>query len=583
MENIYGKGSDIMLRIQTLVGKLGKEYEPMVAQIKIAEFTKCVAQISDIPVDKIPDEVIENYLIHWAKNKFHFFKMLGNKVRVDLPFNYVEENRNTKDEMRELIQYYPAYTPWLREFSIFKTNKIDWEEAHWDWRDKIVEYLDEIVEGSTKRALSNMAITTFFKRYLNAEDSLVTKIGRIYENDAIDATFTISIDPTDMMVASENPYNWTSCYRLELMEDTHADGCLAAVLDNTSLITYVWNNKGKYNLYNNYDLKEIRYYKMREWIAMNKDFNVIHFNAIYPGKSNYSVDLEKKYRGMIENFVAKAQFPDLENVWVKVPDGNTKREFWYGYNEFSADKMWMLKGTHIDNIRVYNERILCPCGCGYDVPGTGENEDGLVYNGEGYTFENFEEKYWCESADDYCSDQDCSHCPIWNRDHAVCELDTNEYCDWAYEAEDDGCFDPDYDNIVNCGDHCNGCPLYKLHHPEEEEKEETSPSYINDNDATTTSEPNFDIEGFDNVMQEISNLSTWNNSNLYLTMNLNTYESFKNHFAQFQYAFTEIPSSIYGIPIHLEALPDNIIGVMEICSPPGTVYTMVARKMTMKI
>ena len=51
-----------MLRIQTLVGKLGKEYEPMVAQIKIAEFTKCVAQISDIPVDKIPDEVIENYL-----------------------------------------------------------------------------------------------------------------------------------------------------------------------------------------------------------------------------------------------------------------------------------------------------------------------------------------------------------------------------------------------------------------------------------------------------------------------------------------------------------------------------------------
>ena len=34
-----------MLRIQTLVDKLGKEYEPMINQIKIAEFTKTIAQL----------------------------------------------------------------------------------------------------------------------------------------------------------------------------------------------------------------------------------------------------------------------------------------------------------------------------------------------------------------------------------------------------------------------------------------------------------------------------------------------------------------------------------------------------------
>ena len=586
MENIYGKGSDIMLRIQTLVGKLGKEYEPMVAQIKIAEFTKTIAQLSNMQVDRVPDQVIEEYLTHWAINKFRFFKMLGNKTRVDIPFIYEDETKDTWQEMRELIPDYPAYAPWIYEMSNFKINKID--ASKWDWRDKIMEYLEEIIkDGPVRRVLSDMSITTFFKRQLKAPDDLVTKIGRIYENEEINATFTISIDPVDMMMASENPYKWTSCYRLELMSDSHADGCLAAVLDSSSLITYVWNNKGKYSLYGNFDMKEIRYYRMREWICISDNFATIHFNAIYPGKTNYSQDLEKKYRNVVETFVAKAMFPDAENIWAKTDDAYCERENPYGYGEFSKSYMWTLKGQKSQSIRAYDRDITCPCGCGCTVPGTGDDDDGLEYNGDGYTYENMVERYWCDRIDDYCDDQDCEYCSAWRSDNAVCELDENEYCEDTYEAEAEGCFDADESRIVSCGSHCEGCPLYKLHHPEEEETEEeeekTSPSYINDNDATTTLEPNFDIEGFDNVMQEISNLSTYNNSNLYLTMNLNTYESFKNHFAQFQYAFTEIPSSIYGIPIHLEALPDNIIGVMETCSPPGTVYTMVTRKMTMKI
>lgn len=541
-----------MLRIQTLVEKLGKEYEPMIAQIKIAEFTKTIAQLSNISIENIPDEVIEDYLTLWAKNKFHFFKMLGNRVRVDLPFNYVEENRNTKDEMRELIQYYPAYTPWLREFSIFKTNKIDWEEAHWDWRDKIVEYLDEIVEGSTKRALSNMAITTFFKRYLNAEDSLVTKIGRIYENDAIDATFTISIDPTDMMLASETPYNWTSCYRLELMEDSHADGCLAAVLDDTSMITYVWNNKGKYTLYDKYEMKEIRYYRMREWIAVNKDFNVVHFNAIYPGKSNYSVDLEKKYRGMIENFIWKAKYPELENIWVKVPDGDIDREFDYGYDEYSIDKMWMLKGTTADHIKVYNERIICPCGCGDYVPGTSDDNDGLEYNGDGYICENFEEKYWCDSADDYCSDQDCEHCSIWNRDHAVCELDENKYCDNTYEAEEDGCFDPDWTRVVKCGEHCDGCPLYKLHHPEEENDDEEE-----EEEVDTSVQSDVDVEGFHNIANLLITIEYENKEKYYLSLNALTWQKIGESYGVFDPVTTTDVHSWCGIPVKIDDSEKN--------------------------
>ena len=66
--------------------------------------------------------------------------------------------------------------------------------------------------------------------------------------------------------------------------------------------------------------------------------------------------------------------------------------------------------------------------------------------------------------------EECDDCPIWNRAHPVCELNDDETCDNADEAEDDDKFDPYEDNIVHCGDHCEGCLLYKIHHPETEEQ-----------------------------------------------------------------------------------------------------------------
>ena len=129
-------------------------------------------------------------------------------------------------------------------------------------------------------------MTHFFKSCLQAPDELVTRLGRIWEHETITGTHTISIDPVDMMLASENPYDWQSCYRLETFDGgSHADGCLAAVLDDSSLITYVWNREGKYSLYNRYDFKKIRYYRMRQWVSVSPSQNSIHFNDIYPRKN----------------------------------------------------------------------------------------------------------------------------------------------------------------------------------------------------------------------------------------------------------------------------------------------------------
>ena len=301
---------------------------------------------------------------------------------------------------------------------------------------------------------------------LNAPDELVTDIGRMFENNEIEAIYTISIDPVDMMLASENPYGWTSCYRLECENDClHGDGCLAAILDSSSLITYVWNNEGKFSLYDKYTFKNIRYKRMRRWIAVSESMNSIHFNMVYPDKFNIKPDFDKQLRVIVENLINK------DAVWTREPM-YIGRINCYGYNEYSRENVWHIKNTSKEDMEVFNEEILCPCGCGNTLPGS--NGDDEIYNGEGFVCYNFEEKHYCSIIDDYCEDYDgdCSYCSAYNRENAMCTLDTNEYCDANAEAEDNGCFDPYESNIVHCGSHCEGCPLYKLHHPDEFENEE---------------------------------------------------------------------------------------------------------------
>ena len=64
-----------MLRTQTLIEKMDKKYEPMLKQVNITDFTKCIAQFSGLQIQNIPDNVIEEYLTKWAINKYRFFQM----------------------------------------------------------------------------------------------------------------------------------------------------------------------------------------------------------------------------------------------------------------------------------------------------------------------------------------------------------------------------------------------------------------------------------------------------------------------------------------------------------------------------
>ena len=459
-----------MLKYNDIYKNLDEKYHEMIKQVNIVDFTKCIAQFSGLQMDKVSDESICTYLTTWAKNKYRFFELLDKKLVKDTKISYIDEMRDTVSKMRDLENEFPIFATWLEEFRNVKNNKINSGSYYIDWH--FVDLVRRVFPNCT---IDGCALTHFFKSYLKAPDELVTKLGKIFENEKVEANYTISIDPVDMMLASENPYDWSSCYRLD---GDHADGCLAAILDNSSLITYIWNNEGKFKLKNKYDFKNIRFKRMRQWISINPEQTAIYFNEIYPGKCDYSTDFHKMLRVACEDWLAK------DATWVKIgkedgdPDADdvVEREYYYGYNEFCCDTAYKIKEVKVNHWSVYNEEIICPCGCKNYLPGS-DDDDREDYNGDGFIVENYEEstRHYCEYIDDDCDCEDCDGCEIWNREHAMCELDEDHYCEDYQEAEDEGNFEPYDSNIVHCSpEFCEHCRFYAEHHQalKEEAREE---------------------------------------------------------------------------------------------------------------
>lgn len=444
-----------MLLTKNLIENVDEKYIPMLKEVNIPEFTKCIAEFSGLQITQVSDSQIKDYLLTWARNKYRFYKLLGNSLKADREIEYKKMRNDIEAEVSELGKEFPLYYPWLKSFKRHTSNKIDTSDLNWDTRDLISELFPQFkADGST--------ITHFFKKLLGAPDDLITRIASIFENDEVKANHTISIDPVDMMLASENPYNWQSCYRLDSdNSSSHADGCMAAVLDDVSLITYVWTNEGKMNIYGRWDFKNVRYKIMREWICISHNMTTVHFNDIYPGK-NYEDEFYKLMRTVVEEKIS--EYLGLRNMWRKVDNANIDRKYYYGYSEFSRYQMWVQSDSKEEYITVYNEEILCACGCATVIDGS---DEGKEYLGEGFKHNCYEDSYYCEYADDYCSHEcdeyECEGCCHWENYHPVCHIDTTEPCEEVEYA---------CGGVAEYNCHCEECPIYQREHEPDEDEED---------------------------------------------------------------------------------------------------------------
>ena len=101
-----------MLKTEDLIKELDVKYHKMVSMVNIPDFTKCVAQFSGIRIENIKDEVIADYLKTWAANKYRFYLMFNEQLRIDTPFEYDKFRDDIEVEVGELSKQYPVFGPW---------------------------------------------------------------------------------------------------------------------------------------------------------------------------------------------------------------------------------------------------------------------------------------------------------------------------------------------------------------------------------------------------------------------------------------------------------------------------------------
>ena len=97
-----------MLNKKDLLENVEEKYIPMLKEVNIIEFTKCIAQYSGLNIQEVNDDVIKEYLLTWAKNKYRFYEMLGNKMKVDTKIQYNSDELKVEEKMNELKKGYPA-------------------------------------------------------------------------------------------------------------------------------------------------------------------------------------------------------------------------------------------------------------------------------------------------------------------------------------------------------------------------------------------------------------------------------------------------------------------------------------------
>ena len=446
-----------MLLTKNLIENVDEQFIPMLKMVNIPDFTKCIAQFSGLNIADVSDDQIKEYLLIWARNKYRFFKLFKDKLRYDSDIIYSYSREDIQEEVSVLEKAYPTYSPWLRGVRGLKKNKIEsdllsWEMCSW------IKNFDVSVYG--------MSITRFFKHYLNAPDLLVTRIGKIFELDDVKSNYTLSIDPVDMMLASEAIYGVGSCYKLaQGCPDSHADGCIAALLDDTHTIAYIWDEEKPFNMYNRYKFKAVRYKRVRQWVSISPSMKSIHFNSTYPSETRYREDVKKALRKKVEELIAAHL--NIEDEWRKAEDAEVEREYYYGYSEYCSEYVYEHSSLEKSEYwNVFTEPYKCPCGCGKYLEASGDLEDEyeseVYYDGEGFSCGNFYTNEYCEYsgracryACDCCYDC-CCDCYAWQDAHPRCGIDEDEICDA-------GICDT-YHGVVNCSEeNCKNCPFWEEH------------------------------------------------------------------------------------------------------------------------
>ena len=254
-------------------------------------FSETSTSYKSLIVETLNEDFIKNYLITWAKNKYRFFKMFGDKLSINKDIKIEASSDMAYQELATIGELFPMYRPIL-------------SKVH---SDAVIE--NKITKGSLssiffedKKVKEGMKFTKFISLYGNKE--LDMELSKLYQNLG-KCNITISIDPIDYLTVSLNKSGWKSCHNF--FDGCYRNATLSYMFDETSLVSYSAGDKVRYSFEIPFEWNSK---KWRQMIYVSKDSSATAFSRQYP---NSNEQITKEVRNFFEEVFC--EYFKVENKW----------------------------------------------------------------------------------------------------------------------------------------------------------------------------------------------------------------------------------------------------------------------------
>lgn len=239
-------------------------------------------------VKNINNDWAKNYLKYWAKAKYRFYKMFGDKLTIETDVQVEKTHQEALNFLYELIAKFPLYSPMLKGISpnaLLKNSISTIDKGLIDQ-----DFFDDI------KVKEQMKFTSFISLYGNKE--LDIELSKFYQEKG-NAHLTISINPIDYLTVSINRSNWKSCHNFFI--GGYRNACVSYMNDETSLVSYRSSGIVEYKKEKNFKWNSKSW---RQMIYMSQENSAIVFSRQYPNGGEND-DLSKEIRKLLEEKVSE--------------------------------------------------------------------------------------------------------------------------------------------------------------------------------------------------------------------------------------------------------------------------------------
>ena len=249
-------------------------------------------------IGKINKKWAKKYLQDWAKSKFRFYKLFGNKLTIEKEVDYIPLKNDLTAKIEDLKNKFPLYAPMLSsiDYKCYEENKM------------VNGYYGSCFRSMVK---GNMSLTKFIALYNN--NDLNMELSKFYQSKG-KTNIYISIDPCDYLTVSINNSGWKSCHNF--FNGCYGNAGLSYMHDKTSLVGFSSNGKTKYT--GEYRDFEWNNKKWREMIYVSEENSAVAFSRQYPYyEEKYSKVLRELFETTYSNYF------NVEDKWLII--NNSKK------------------------------------------------------------------------------------------------------------------------------------------------------------------------------------------------------------------------------------------------------------------